>query len=72
MPYRKIEGSDDVQYVCDWCGKTVDWNGDSLPPEWRAIDYDTNKYTEEIEDAVVCSVECEVRLAEKFAAGGLR
>ena len=72
MPQKRIEGSNSTQYVCDWCGKTAKVDGDDLPTGWRTIDYDTNKYTEEIDEAVVCSVECEVRLAEKFAAGGMR
>lgn len=61
-----------INFVCDWCGKTIEWEEPGLPPGWKSIEYDTNKYTEEVDPAEVCSDECEMRLAEKFAAGGSR
>ncbi len=61
-----------IKYVCDWCGKTIEWTEDGPPPGWHSVEYDSNKYTEEIDPAEVCSQECEMRLAEKYAAGGLR
>ena len=72
MPIEGVEGSNTTRYVCDWCGKTAETDREGLPDGWHAVDYDTNKYTDAIDEAVVCSVECEVRLADKFAAGGMR
>ena len=58
---------------CAWCGREqeVEREGE-LPEGWISVKYDVNKYTPEVEEAVVCSRDCEVRLARKFAAGGLR
>jgi hypothetical protein len=57
---------------CGWCKKRVEWKERGLPPRWRALEYDANKYTEEFDRAVVCSDDCERRLAREFGAGGLR
>lgn len=59
-------------HECDWCGKKVDWEKQDLPPGWRVLEYDANKYTEEFDRAVVCSLDCEVRLARRYGAGSLR
>ena len=59
-------------YKCDWCGKKIDRKKQGLPPGWRVLGYDANKYTEEFDEAIVCCVECEVRLARHYGAGGLR
>jgi hypothetical protein len=59
-------------YRCDWCGKKIDWKKHGLPPDWRKLEYDANKYTEEFDEAFVCSLDCEVRLAQKYGAGGFR
>jgi len=59
-------------YTCDWCTKKIDWIKKGLPPGWRMLEYDSNKYTEEFDRAFVCSLDCEVRLARKYGAGGLR
>jgi len=60
------------RHVCECCGKTVETPDDQLPPDWRRLDYDVDKYTPEVETAVVCSPECEMRLAAKSAAGGFK
>ena len=59
-------------YKCEWCGKKVEAKEKGLPAGWRILAYDSNKYTEEFDEAVVCSEDCEVRLARKHGAGGLR
>lgn len=59
-------------FVCAWCGKEVASRSEEPPEGWRQVEYDVNKYTPEVETAHVCSVDCEVRLAEKYAAGGGR
>jgi len=59
-------------YTCDWCGKKIDRKKQGLPPGWRKLEYDANKYTEEFDEAIVCCVDCEVRLAQHYGAGGLR
>ncbi len=60
-----------MTHECAWCGKKVEWGKKKIPPGWRSLKYDANKYTEEFDKAVVCSRECEVRLARKYGAGGL-
>ncbi len=57
---------------CEYCGQEIEQVDETLPEGWIKVDYDVNKYTPEIDQAVVCSTDCEVRLATKFAAGGLR
>lgn len=59
-------------YTCYWCGKEIDWKKQGLPPEWRVLEYDANKYTVEFDEAIVCCSDCEVRLARHYGAGGLR
>ena len=59
-------------YKCDWCRKEIDWKKQGLPPGWRILEYDSNKYTEEFDEAIVCCLDCEVRLARKYGAGGFR
>jgi len=59
-------------YTCDWCGKKIDRKKQGLPPGWRMLEYDSNKYTIEFDRASVCSLDCEVRLARKYGAGGFR
>jgi DNA-directed RNA polymerase subunit RPC12/RpoP len=59
-------------YRCNWCGKEIDWKKQGLPPGWRKLEYDAIKYTEEFDEATVCSLDCEVRLAQKYGAGGFR
>ena len=61
-----------MTYECDWCKKKIDWEEQGIPPGWKALEYDANKYTEEFDRAIVCSLDCEVRLARKYGAGGLR
>ena len=69
-PYRTVEKAESRTLICDWCGKEVVWAQAGLPPDWAKLDYDTNKYTPKIDPALVCSRECERRLAQSFAAGG--
>jgi hypothetical protein len=61
-----------IKYTCDWCGKTIEVEEPGLPEGWKTLEYDTNKYTDVVDPAEVCSQECEIRLVEKFATGGGR
>lgn len=56
---------------CNWCGKEIDWKKQGLPPGWRKLEYDAIKYTEEFDEATVCSLDCEVRLDAKVRRRGL-